>query len=121
MKGLLLILLLIVLPARAAMDITRELVAPDNVVPGQPLRVAVTFWTDTWFNPPPQWPDFIIEYGSLLTSPLPSIQSSGQPSCWIRLVTSRPPTSARFIIASLTGLPSTVVTKFSVLKSGIAV
>lgn len=72
MKGLLLILLLIVLPARAAMDITRELVAPDNVVPGQPLRVAVTFWTDTWFNPPPQWPDFIIENGSLLTTPLPS-------------------------------------------------
>ncbi|CAM3741090.1 BatD family protein [Rahnella victoriana] len=72
MRGLLLILLLAVLPARAAMDITRELVAPDNVVPGQPLRVAVTFWTDTWFNPPPQWPAFVIENGSLLTTPLPN-------------------------------------------------
>ncbi|CAM3865952.1 BatD family protein [Rahnella bruchi] len=72
MKGLLLILLLIVLPARAAMDITRELVAPDHVVPGQPVRVAVTFWTDTWFNPPPEWPAFVIENGSLLTTPLPN-------------------------------------------------
>ncbi|MCT4700403.1 oxygen tolerance domain protein [Enterobacteriaceae bacterium H20N1] len=72
MKALLLLILLAVIPARAAMDITRELVAPDQVVPGQPLRIAVTFWTDSWFNPPPQWPDFKIENGSLLTTPLPN-------------------------------------------------
>ena len=72
MKALLLLILLAVIPARAAMDITRELVAPDHVVPGQPLRIAVTFWTDSWFNPPPEWPDFKIENGALLTTPLPN-------------------------------------------------
>ncbi|SUW65689.1 Uncharacterised protein [Buttiauxella agrestis] len=72
MRTLLMVLLLAVLPARAAMDITRELEAPEHVAPGQPVRVAITFWTDSWFNPPPQWPDFKIENGSLLTTPLPN-------------------------------------------------
>ncbi|EFE94158.1 BatD family protein [Serratia odorifera] len=72
MKAVLLLLLALVIPARAAMDITRELVAPQQVVPGQPLRIAVTFWTDSWFNPPPQWPTFTLENGSLLTTPLPN-------------------------------------------------
>ncbi len=30
------------LPAHAAMDITRELEAPAQIVPGQPVRVAIT-------------------------------------------------------------------------------
>lgn len=72
MRALLIVLLLAVLPARAAMDITRELEAPEHVAPGQPVRVAITFWTDSWFNPPPEWPDFKIENGSLLTTPLPN-------------------------------------------------
>ncbi|MEB6377856.1 oxygen tolerance domain protein [Leclercia adecarboxylata] len=72
MKALLLMLLLAVLPARAAMDITRELVAPEQVAPGQPVVVAVTFWTDSWFNPPPEWPDFVIKNGALTSTPLPS-------------------------------------------------
>lgn len=72
MKTLVLMLLLAVLPARAAMDITRELEAPEQVTPGQPVRIAVTFWTDSWFNPPPEWPDFAIKNGSLMTTPLPN-------------------------------------------------
>ncbi len=72
MKAFLLLLLLAVLPARAAMDITRELVAPEQVVPGQPVVIAVTFWTDSWFNPPPEWPDFVIKNGALMTTPLPN-------------------------------------------------
>lgn len=72
MKALLILLLLAVLPAQAAMDITRELEAPEHVAPGQPVKVAITFWTDSWFNPPPEWPDFKIENGSLLTTPLPN-------------------------------------------------
>lgn len=72
MKTFLLLLLMAVLPARAAMDITRELVAPEHVVPGQPVVVAVTFWTDSWFNPPPEWPDFVIKNGALMTTPLPN-------------------------------------------------
>lgn len=72
MKILLICLLFTVLPVRAAMDITRELEAPEHAVPGQPLRVAITFWTDSWFNPPPQWPEFKIENGNLLTTALPN-------------------------------------------------
>ncbi|GDX08064.1 BatD family protein [Buttiauxella sp. A111] len=64
--------LLAALPAHAAMDITRELEAPEHVAPGQPMRVAVTFWTDSWFNPPPVWPDFTIENGALMATPLPN-------------------------------------------------
>ncbi|WMY72934.1 oxygen tolerance domain protein [Buttiauxella selenatireducens] len=64
--------LLTALPAHAAMDITRELEAPEHVAPGQPMRVAVTFWTDSWFNPPPAWPDFTIENGALMATPLPN-------------------------------------------------
>ena len=44
-------------PVLAAMDITRELEAPKIVAPGQPVTVSVTFWTDSWFNPPPSWPE----------------------------------------------------------------
>ena len=62
------LLLLAVLPCQAAMTVSRELIAPEHVVPGQPVRVAVTFWTDSWFNPPPQWPDFPVENGDILTS-----------------------------------------------------
>lgn len=72
MRILLLMLLLAVVPARAAMEMTRELIAPDQLVPGQPVRIAVTFWTDSWFNPPPQWPEFKIENGALLTTPIPN-------------------------------------------------
>lgn len=64
--------LMVMLPAHAALDITREIVAPKNVVPGQPVTVAVTFWTDSWFNPPPEWPDFAIQNGVLLNTPLPN-------------------------------------------------
>lgn len=66
------LLLIAVLPCQAAMTITRELIAPEQIVPGQPVRVAVTFWTDTWFNPPPAWPDFPVENGDLLTTALPN-------------------------------------------------
>ncbi|WP_234262486.1 oxygen tolerance domain protein [Klebsiella aerogenes] len=69
---LLLTLLLAVSPARAVMDISREIVTPGHVVPGQPVTVAVTFWTDSWFNPPPQWPDFAVQNGVLLNTQLPS-------------------------------------------------
>lgn len=72
MRAFLLLLLIAVLPARAAMDITRELVAPEHVAPGQPLTIAVTFWTDSWFNPPPEWPTFEIKNGALMTTPLPN-------------------------------------------------
>ncbi|MGU3413311.1 oxygen tolerance domain protein [Enterobacteriaceae bacterium C34A] len=72
MRMLILLLLSMVLPAQAAMDITREIVAPKNVVPGQPVTVAVTFWTDSWFNPPPEWPDFAVQNGVLLNTPLPN-------------------------------------------------
>ncbi|MEL4016098.1 oxygen tolerance domain protein [Dryocola clanedunensis] len=72
MRALIVLLLLAVLPARAAMDITRELEAPEHLVPGQPVTVVVTYWTDTWFNPPPEWPDFKIENGSLLATRLPN-------------------------------------------------
>ncbi|MEX3019324.1 oxygen tolerance domain protein [Kluyvera sp. STS39-E] len=66
------LLLLAVLPCQAAMTVARELIAPEHVVPGQPVRVAVTFWTDSWFNPPPQWPDFPVENGDMLTSAPPN-------------------------------------------------
>lgn len=69
---LLCLLLLINLPVRAEMAMTRELVAPEQLVPGQPVTIAVTFWTDSWFNPPPQWPDMVIENGNLLNTPLPN-------------------------------------------------
>ncbi|MCU6668272.1 oxygen tolerance domain protein [Enterobacteriaceae bacterium H4N4] len=72
MKALLLLLLVAVLPARGAMDITRELVAPEHVTPGQPVTIAVTYWTDSWFNPPPEWPDFVIKNGALMTTPVPN-------------------------------------------------
>lgn len=72
MKKALLWLLIATLPAHAAMDITRELDAPALLVPGQPVRVAVTYWTDSWFNPPPEWPDFAVKNGELLSTPLPS-------------------------------------------------
>lgn len=72
MKVFLLLLLVAVLPARAAMDISRELVVPEHVTPGQPMTIAVTFWTDSWFNPPPEWPEFEIKNGALMTTPLPN-------------------------------------------------
>jgi len=72
MRTLLICLLLLTGPARAAMDITRELVGDDRLVPGQPLRVAVTYWTDSWFNPPPQWPDFPVSNGTLLPAAIPN-------------------------------------------------
>ena len=65
-------LVMVMFPAEAAMDITREIIAPENVAPGQPVTVAVTFWTDSWFNPPPQWPEFNIQNGTLLNTPLPN-------------------------------------------------
>ncbi|MFQ2093535.1 oxygen tolerance domain protein [Aeromonas taiwanensis] len=72
MKPLCLLLLLVSLSGYGAMDISRELVAPERLVPGQPVRVAVTFWTDSWFNPPPEWPDQVVRNGALLTTPLPN-------------------------------------------------
>ncbi|MEA5101385.1 oxygen tolerance domain protein [Pantoea sp. S18] len=73
MKRLLLCLLLLLsLPVRAEMTMTRELIAPEQLVPGQPITIAVTFWTDSWFNPPPQWPEMVIENGNLLNTPLPN-------------------------------------------------
>ena len=42
MNKALLFLLAATLPAHAAMDITRELEAPAQIVPGQPVRVAIT-------------------------------------------------------------------------------
>lgn len=71
-KRLILALLFTSLPALAEMNMTRELDAPDSLVPGQPVTLAITFWTDTWFNPPPQWPDMTIENGNLLPAPLPN-------------------------------------------------
>ena len=73
MKRLLICLLLLLsLPVRAEMAMTRELVAPEQLVPGQPVTIAVTFWTDSWFNPPPQWPEMVIENGNVLSTPLPN-------------------------------------------------
>lgn len=72
MNKALLFLLAATLPAHAAMDITRELEAPAQIVPGQPVRVAITWWTDSWFNPPPQWPEFAVKNGELLNTALPS-------------------------------------------------
>lgn len=69
---LLWLIVFLTLPCHAAMNITRELIAPEHVVPGQPVRVAVTFWTDGWFNPPPTWPEFPVENGDLLTTALPN-------------------------------------------------
>jgi hypothetical protein len=66
------LLLLTALPCQAAMTVTRELTRPEHVVPGQPVRVAVTFWTDSWFNPPPQWPSFPVENGDILTGASPN-------------------------------------------------
>ncbi|HDG1669828.1 TPA: BatD family protein [Kluyvera ascorbata] len=66
------LLLIAVLPCQAAMTITREWVVPDHLAPGQPVSLAVTFWTDGWFNPPPEWPDFKVENGALLTTALPN-------------------------------------------------
>lgn len=65
-------LLLFCLPVMAEMSMTRELDAPEQLVPGQPVTLAVTFWTDTWFNPPPQWPEMTMENGNLLSHPLPN-------------------------------------------------
>lgn len=73
MKRLLVCLLwLFSLVAHAEMTMTRELVAAEKLVPGQPVTIAVTFWTDSWFNPPPQWPEMVIENGNLLSTPLPN-------------------------------------------------
>jgi hypothetical protein len=72
MKRLLALLMVAMLPAHAAMDMTREIVAPKSVVPGQPVTVAVTYWTDSWFNPPPEWPEFKVQNGVLLNTPLPN-------------------------------------------------
>ncbi|WP_338576748.1 oxygen tolerance domain protein [Erwinia sp. E_sp_B04_8] len=72
MRHFLLMLLLFSSLASAAMTMTRELIAPDHLVPGQPARVAVTFWTDSWFNPPPAWPVMSVENGTLLTTALPN-------------------------------------------------
>ncbi|WP_350262382.1 oxygen tolerance domain protein (plasmid) [Pantoea sp. BJ2] len=71
-RFLLCLLLLLSLPVRAEMTMTRELIAPEQLVPGQPITIAVTFWTDSWFNPPPQWPEMVIENGNLLNTPLPN-------------------------------------------------
>ncbi|MRS15500.1 oxygen tolerance domain protein [Enterobacteriaceae bacterium RIT691] len=65
-------LAMVMLPAQAAMDITREIIAPKNAAPGQPITVAVTYWTDSWFNPPPEWPEFKIQNGVLLNTPIPN-------------------------------------------------
>lgn len=72
MKRLLALLMVVMLPAHAAMDITREIVAPKSIVPGEPVTVAVTYWTDSWFNPPPEWPEFKVQNGVLLNTPLPN-------------------------------------------------
>ncbi|HAT1577339.1 TPA: protein BatD [Raoultella ornithinolytica] len=72
MRLMLMLLLAVMLPAQAVMDISREIVAPKNVVPGQPITVAITFWTDSWFNPPPEWPEFPVQNGVLLNTPLPN-------------------------------------------------
>lgn len=72
MRHFLLMLLLFSSLTGAAMTMTRDLVAPDHLVPGQPLRVAVTFWTDSWFNPPPTWPEMAVENGMLLNTDLPN-------------------------------------------------
>lgn len=72
MRRFLLILLLFSAMPQAAMTLTRELEAPDHLVPGQPVRVAITFWTDSWFNPPPEWPEMTVENGMLLTTSLPN-------------------------------------------------
>ncbi|HAV1831654.1 TPA: protein BatD [Enterobacter hormaechei subsp. steigerwaltii] len=66
------LLLMVVLPCQATMTVTRELITPSHVVPGQPVRVAVTFWSDSWFNPPPEWPDFPVKNGALLTDAPPN-------------------------------------------------
>lgn len=58
--------------AQAAMDVSREIVTPKNSVPGQPVTVAVTYWTDSWFNPPPAWPDFPVRNGEWLATPQPN-------------------------------------------------
>lgn len=72
MRHALLMILLLANQASAVMNITRELEAPDNLVPGQPVRVAITFWTDSWFTPPPVWPQMEIENGALLNLNLPN-------------------------------------------------
>jgi hypothetical protein len=72
MRRWLLLLLVISFPGFGEMSISRELVAPAQVVPGQPLRIAITYWTDSWFNPPPSWPEIVVENGTLLTTPLPN-------------------------------------------------
>lgn len=72
-KALFWLLLCLAGCAQAATEITRELVAPDPLVPGQPAQVVVTWWTDGWFNPPPQWPSAMpIENGMLLTETEPN-------------------------------------------------
>lgn len=72
MRRFLLMLLLVSAMPQAAMTLTRELAAPEHLVPGQPVRVAITFWTDSWFNPPPVWPEMTVANGTLLTTPLPN-------------------------------------------------
>jgi hypothetical protein len=72
MKYLLLMLLFCSGMTSAAMTMTRELEAPDHLVPGQLVRVAVTWWTDSWFNPPPVWPEMTVENGTLLSTSLPN-------------------------------------------------
>ncbi|CAI2031901.1 MULTISPECIES: BatD family protein [Serratia] len=72
MRRIMLVLLLFSGFGQAVMTLTRELEAPEHVVPGQPVRVALTFWTDSWFNPPPVWPEMMIANGTLLTTSLPN-------------------------------------------------
>lgn len=69
---ILMLLLVVTSPVLAAMDITREIIAPKSVVPGQPVTIAVTYWTDSWFEPPPEWPEFLVKNGVLLNTPLPN-------------------------------------------------
>ncbi|MFT4270302.1 MAG: oxygen tolerance domain protein [Pantoea sp.] len=72
MKAFIALLLLWLPVAYAEMDVTRELVAPDHLVPGQPATVAITFWTDSWFNPAPDWPVMPVENGNLLNATPPN-------------------------------------------------
>lgn len=72
MRRWLLLLSLFAFCCRAEITLTRDLVTPEQMVPGQPARIVVTFWTDSWFNPPPEWPDMPIEQGMLLTREVPN-------------------------------------------------
>lgn len=72
MKACIAFLMLLLPAAHAEMDVTRELVAPEHLVPGQPVTVAITFWTDSWFNPAPDWPTMPVENGNLLNAAPPN-------------------------------------------------